>query len=93
MTILGKFKQQPNEILDYDVSYADFLSNRSDIISSVSVTAEPGIDVDSVNVAPPICKIVLSGGTNGSTYKITVRMTTTSGVVKEDEFLVTVKEI
>ena len=91
--ILGKFKKQPGEVLDYDVSYEDFFSNRNDTLNNATVVADAGITVDSVDLNGELVKVVLSGGTNGVTYKVTVTMTTTIGIVKEDEFQVTVKEI
>ena len=35
----------------------------------------------------------LGGGTAGTKYKITVRLTTTSGLVKESDFELKVKEV
>ena len=45
-TVLGKFTKQPNEVLDYDVDYDDWFSNRTDTPSSFVVVAEAGITVD-----------------------------------------------
>lgn len=91
--MLGKFKKQPGETLDYPVSYSDFFSTRSDSVTSVAVTAEAGITLVSQATDGQVCKVVLSGGTDGATYKVTLRMTTTTGIIKEDEFRVSVKEI
>lgn len=91
--MLGKFKKQPGETLDYPVSYSDFFSTRSDALALVVATAEAGITLVSQVTAGQTCNVVLSGGVDGLSYKITLRMTTTSGIVKEDEFRVTVKEV
>ena len=93
MTILAKYKKQPNETLDYDISYAKFFSTRTDDIATVAVTAETGLMVGAKAVLGKVCKVFPSGGTDGVAYKVTVVMTSTSGVIKEDEFIVTVKEI
>ena len=91
--ILGKYKKQPNEVLDYDVSYADFFSNRTDTVASVTVVAQTGLTVVSTERDGLVVKTILSGGTDGTTYKVTLTLTTTTGIVKEDEFYIAVKEI
>jgi len=79
--------------LDYDISYEKFFSTRTDSIATVVVTAETGITVGPQAVIDMVCKVFLSGGIEGATYKATVVMTSTTGVIKEDEFIVTIKEI
>lgn len=92
--ILGKFTKQPAEILDYDVDFTDWFSNRTDAPVSFVVVAETGITVLSSTRVGNVVKVILSGGTNGTKYKITVRVTTTPGsLVKEADFTVTVKEV
>lgn len=92
-TILGKFSKQPAEVLDYDVDFTDWFSNRTDTPASFVVVVEPGITVFSSSRTGNIVKVVLSGGTSGGKYKVTVRLTTVLGLVKEADFQVTVKEI
>lgn len=91
--ILGNFTKQPIDVLDYDIDYSQWLTT-GDNVESIDVTVEPsGLTVDNTFVNDPRVKIYLSGGTNGSTYKITVTMTTADGRVKQDEFKLKVKEI
>lgn len=92
-SILGKFIKQPSEILDYDVSFDDFFSNRTDTPATHVVIAEPGITVVTSTRTGNVVKVVLQGGTAGQTYKITVRLTTSAGMVKEADFKVTIKEV
>ena len=92
-TILGKFSKQPAEILDYDVDYTEWFSNRIDTPSTFTVTAETGITVVSTARTGKVVKVTLSGGTTGVKYKVTIRLTTTLGLVKEADFTVSVKEI
>lgn len=93
MSIIGEHEKQPGETLDYDVSYARFFAKRTDDIASVTSTSDPGI-VSGVNlVIGKVYKVFISGGTDGQTYKVTVVMISTTGVIKEDEFFITVKEI
>lgn len=92
MSVLGKFIKQPNEILDYDVDYSDWFTNRSDTPASITVEVEPGITLVGSSLTGSVAKVALSGGVDGNTYTITVRMTTDSGMVKEADFQVKVKE-
>ena len=92
--ILAKFKKQSAEVMDYDVSYVDFFSTRSDTPASVQVTVDPGITLtaSSLNTTTKVVKVILSGGTDGVTYKTTLQLTTSAGIVKEDEFQVTIRD-
>lgn len=92
-TILGRFTKQPAEILDYDVDFTEWFSNRTDSPASFVVVAETGITVVSSVRTGNVVKIILSGGTGGTKYKITVRLATISGLLKEADFTVTVKEV
>jgi len=91
--ILGKFSKQPAEILDYDVDYTDWFSNRTDSPVSYVVVAQTGITVVSTSRIDNVVKVTLGGGTTGIKYKITVRLTTALGLVKEADFTVSVKEV
>jgi hypothetical protein len=92
VAILGKFQKQPAEILDYDVDFTDWFSNRTDTPASFTAVAEPGCSIVSART-DLVVKVVMEGGTAGTKYKITVKLTTTAGLVKEVDFTVLVKEI
>lgn len=100
-TTLAKWTKQPGEILDYDVSFVEFLALREDTIAqpipggaySVSVDADPGITIEETSVTAGIVKVWLSGGTDGESYKVTVKVTTTGSREKHAEFTIKVKEI
>lgn len=92
-SVLGKFVKQPTEVLDYFVDYSEWFSTRDDTPSSVATTAETGITHVSSTIIGETVRVVLSGGTDGQQYKITVRLTTAGGLVKEADFLVRVKEV
>lgn len=91
--ILGKFSKQPSEILDYDVDYTDWFKGRTDTPASFTAAADPGITLVSSTRTGNVVKVILSGGTTGTKYKITIRLTTAAGLVKEADFTVTVKEV
>lgn len=93
MAILGRFTKQPTEVLDYDVDFSEWFADRTDTLGSFAVVAEAGITVARSTNIGNVVKVVLSGGTNGTKYKVTVRVTTTpNAYVREADFVVTVKE-
>jgi len=91
--VLGKFVKQPAEILDYDVDFTDWFAGRTDTPASFLVVAEDGITVIGSSRTGNVIKTILSGGTSGSKYKVTVRLTTSASLVKEADFMVAVKEV
>lgn len=92
MAILARFTKQPTEILDYDVDYGEWFSNRGDLPVSHTVVVPAGITLQNSQRTGNVVKLVLSGGSDGASYKITVRLTTDTGLVKEADFVVKVKE-
>lgn len=90
--ILGRFQKQPADVLDYDFDYSDWLADRADTISSISITADTGITVGTTAHVSGVVKVFLSGGTDGSSYKITSTVITTGGRTKQAEIVVKVKE-
>ena len=92
MSILGVFVKQPNEVLDYDVDYGAWFVGRGDTATYISITTDPGIVITGYSLVGTMAKVVLSGGIDGEKYKVTVRLTTSSGIVREADFSVSVKE-
>jgi hypothetical protein len=92
MALLGKFTKQPNEILDYDVDFTKWFSNRTDAPVSFTTTVQTGMTLVDSTLVGKVVKLVLSGGTDGNTYKVTVRLTTNMSLVKEADFQIKVKE-
>lgn len=100
MSILGTFNKQPDEVLDYDFDFSEWLTERDDTIASVTAEAEPGLtlpatvdSVDNPSHANGIVKVFTSGGTDKARYKVTVTVTTAAGRVKQAEIAVRVKEV
>lgn len=90
---LGNFTKQPVEVKDYDIDYSQWMTT-GDNVQSVDVVVSPsGLAVDAVFVNDPRAKIWLSGGTDGTQYKLTVTMTSADGRVKQDEFKIRVKDV
>lgn len=95
--ILDNFNKQPADVLDYDVTYADWMATADYIAATATAVSPTGtigdLNIDAVTVNEPIVKIWVSAGRSGMTYKVTLTTTTTSGRVRQDEFKVRVKEI
>lgn len=96
MSLLGTFTQQPNEVMDYDLDFSNWLPI-GDTVSSVTLSVSPSMTMPpsyAINASGTVVKVwVYAGGVNGTTYKITARATTAEFRVKEAEIKVKVKEI
>jgi hypothetical protein len=100
MAILGRYTQQPAEVLDYEFSFADWLTDRDDTLASYTIaaaaldggTGELTISDDSI-VATGVVRFFASGGTSLERYLVTCTITTDGGRVKESEVVIRVKEV
>ena len=90
---LGNFNKQPVEVKDYDIDYSEWLTEGDNVHSATVVVSPIGLSVDSVFINDPRVKVWLSGGTDGTQYKLTVTMTTADGRVKQDEFKLKCKDV
>lgn len=94
MAILGTFNKQPAEVLDYDVSFDEFLPP-TDTIVNITATASAGITLISnatIDAGRGV-KQWVSGGETGKTYLVQIRISSGDGRVKEAEFKIKVKEV
>lgn len=92
MAIIARYTPQPNDNLDYDVRYDDFLSE-GDSLAYGQVTVSPaGLTVNPPLVVGTTLKLWITGGTPGVKYKVTLRAFTTQGREKEDELIFKVKD-
>lgn len=90
--ILDNFEKQPGETKVYGFDYTDFLTAHADTIASIAISAEPGVTLGASSFLGGRVKVLVSGGTDGTGYKITCRATTTGGLVEEADIQVAVKE-
>lgn len=93
MQILGKFEKQPAEILDYDVDYSEWFGDRQDTPDLYTTQVDAGLTLVSHQLVGNAVKLVLGGGAAGEKYKVQVRLTTMSGLVKEADFILKIKEV
>lgn len=94
MAVLNTYSKQPNDVLDYDLDYSEFLS-AGDSLSNLSTAAvsPSGLTVHTPLVIGKTLKIWVQGGSAGVKYKVTVQAVTVLGRTKEDELIFRVKDI
>lgn len=89
MMRLGKFSKSPDERKRYTVDYTDWLDT-SEIVSLgqyvVRQSTTPPLVVDAQSILTGNKKIsfYVSGGKDQETYDVEVKITTSTGQVKED---------
>lgn len=94
--IIGKFTKQSAEVLDYDIDFSPWFSKRSLTPDVLTVTVDdPALNIVASSRTGALVKIILSGGVNGTRYKVTVKLTSTSApsLLKEEDFYVTIKDL
>lgn len=95
---LGKFIKTPNEVKRYSIDYSNWLDT-GEYLSAVSFTVTPTATVplaataSSLGSSATSMTYSVSGGDDGGTYEIVVKVTTTQGQVKEDAVLYVVRSI
>jgi hypothetical protein len=97
---MDKKYKQSSETLDYDIKGDDWLAE-GDIITSVITTVVTPISASTpllivsatVFLAGMRVKLLISGGVNGVKYKVTVRLATQNGLIKEFDFYMQIKDI
>lgn len=108
MATIGTFTKQPAEVVDYDIDFQEYLPEDDYIASSGSpaVPTSATVFATSSTETPALLNIEssyvidggktlkqwITGGTSGVKYKVTVRITSTGGRVKEVEFVVKCKD-
>jgi hypothetical protein len=90
--IIGRYQKQPSEILDYDIDFTDWLEGRTDTIDTYTVSVPSDLTLSASNRTGNVIKVLIGGGQNGVKYKVTVSVVTDTTLVKEVEFLLTIKE-
>ena len=96
MSIVGTVKQQPNDVQDYDIDFDDWFPADDTIMDAVvtAVPAMPEAPSTAISASGRRVKVwVYDGGTDGTTYKLTIRASTSDGRVKEVEMFVKIREL
>lgn len=95
MALIGTFSQQPDESLDYDVDYTDWLTDGDTVYGATVGVTPTGLTVSSPVLvdADKRVKLWVSGGVSGTAYKVEVTATTVLGRVKQDEVRFRIREV
>lgn len=99
--LLKTYKKQPWEVKDYDVTFNDWLAQMdpddalSNATTTVALIPNPRdttpdttpLLIDSIDITATMVKLGVSAGTDGKSYKVTLRVTTqgVDGFVRKDE--------
>lgn len=95
MTILAKFEKQPVDVQDFDIDFSEWLADMADTApgpTGFTVDIDGGLTLLAQTLTNGVVKVWTSGGTDGTTYKITATVTTQGNRVKQAEIKVKVKE-
>jgi hypothetical protein len=101
MTI-GKFKHTPVTRRRYQLDYSDWLAegvSPTDTIASVAFASVPStptpaqVDASEINSPATSIDIFISGGVDGTDYKILITMTTVDGQVKQDDMIISCRNL
>lgn len=89
MTPIATFIKDPNAVLDYTISWRRWLGPTDAISAAPTVTADAGINVDSSTFNGASCTVWLSGGADGTSYNVAVKIVTVGG--RTDERTITIR--
>jgi hypothetical protein len=86
------YVKDPGEVKDYAIDWTAHLAAAETITTSTWVVAT-GITKDSDTLATPLATIWLSGGTEGTEYRVTNHVVTNQGREFERSFMVNVQQL
>lgn len=98
MMRLGKFAKSPQERKRYTIDYTDWLETAETISTALytirQVTTSPlVVDAQSILTGNKKVSFYVSGGDDTETYDVEIKITTSTGQVKEDVVVFAVRDI
>jgi hypothetical protein len=84
--------KDPNAVLDYTFDWTLWLDDITDSISTHTIVPETGIVCDSSTISGKTVIAWISGGTDGTTYRVACRIVTTGGRTEDRSIFIKVKE-
>jgi hypothetical protein len=84
-------EKDPYAVLDYSLDWTNWMPS-GDTITSISVTADSGITIDSTTNTDFIATAYISGGTAGTIYNVEYKIVTTNGLQDSRNFRIKVVE-
>jgi hypothetical protein len=85
------FVKDPESVLDYNFDWSGWLDT-NETIASFTVTADTGLTVDSSTEAAGKVTAWLSGGTEGTRYKVVCEIVTDAGRTDDRTITIVVTE-
>ncbi len=83
------FLKDPDAILDYTLDWSSWLS-AGDSLDTATFTAPAGITKVSESNTGTTATVILSGGTEGSTYEVLCRIVTDNGLQQDQSIKIKV---
>jgi len=91
MPALAAYTKDPDAILDYSNDWSSWLVTGDTIASSQWLPAS-GITIDNDSLTTTLTTVWLSGGTTGSRYSLTNRITTAQGRTDDRTIVIVVRQ-
>lgn len=87
--------KDPDAVTDYGIDWADWLAESTDPTDTLLTSAwssDAGITTSAPQLDGTVASCLISGGSAGTTYTVTNRITTTNGRTEDRSFRVKVAE-
>ena len=86
------YRKDPDSVVDYTVDWTYWLSG-SDSIAAATFTAQTGLTIQSHSFTDTTTTVWLSGGTAGTSYRVTSHVTTSEGRQDDQSFIIDCREL
>ena len=92
--ILGSVIQQPDEHLDYDFDYSEFITGSGTLQEAPLIveSVPAGLTLTASLIGDTRVKVWVSGGVADTQYTVEVTVVTSNGRQKQDELIVNIVE-
>ena len=87
---MANFIKDPQSTLDFSVDWSDWLSTNESIVSSTWDSID-GMTIQTSAYAGTFATVWVSGGTAGTTYRLTNTITTDNSPARIDQRTITIK--
>ena len=84
--------KDPDAVLDYIFDWEDWIDDVSDTLADHTMVPESGITVDSSSIVSKTVVAWVSGGTVGTTYRLTCRIVTAAGRTDDRSIFLKIRE-
>lgn len=89
---MSAFTKDPNSVLDYQRDWSDWLATVDDTIATSTWIVPPGLTKGAESKTDTTATVWLSGGTVGTSYDVTNRITTAGGRTDDRTFRISIRE-